>query len=1193
MQPAAEWISEKLQRPTIPNRHWYFTWQGIGTIGQDFEGNLLFQDNEGLCIAVHKQLNAKQKRNILRQIVQDYGQDYQISSAERFWLDYLGKENQILNATMGLLVNTMHKRKGVKVEPIDQSGQDTRPITGYPDWKSRAKQKQKPQEHRTLLDKSFEPRYVSFPRGTRMTPDRIKSMKISPMLTSAERGLLLEMLYRREGALAWDFSESGRISHEVIPPVTIDTIPHQAWQVPQFPIAKKLRETVIEMIQQRIDRGVLELCKSQYRNPWFLVAKKDAGYRVINNAQRYNGVTIRDANPPPNPDDLAEEFAGCHIMSLMDFFSGYDQVELDIRSRDITAFATPLGLVRQCTLPQGATNSVAEFVRVMTKICRDHIPHRCIPYLDDVCVKGPKSDYNDEVSEMPGVRRFVFEHLVNLDTVLADIERAGATISGHKSEFGYPSMIIVGYRVDKHGRHPSEQKVSKIMDWPECRNVVEVRGFVGVVTYYRVWIEDFAIVAAPLFCLLRKDVVFVWEQPQAQAMKSLKLALCSPPALVSIDYTLPLRKIVLAVDGSMIGWGAVIMQEDTKGRRHPIRFESGVWSKPEQKWESNKHECKALLLAIRKFRAYLYNVHFTVETDCKTLIAQLRRSATDLPGALMTRWLAYLAMWDFDIVHVSGKKNAVADGLSRMPQPEGWEPPETSLEDDFIDLELNFTRLEFEQDTGDISLVSSTEQILEDGYSDESQELAQWIVNRRMPEHLSKGDITKFKRNALRYIVQDRYLFQVPTANRPLRRVIDDQNQRQEILKALHEESGHRGREGTWRKAWTRYYWKGLYDDVKRHCKTCPQCQIHADAQSQEPLHPTEPLSQPWGWVTIDVVYMPLSKGNKQFMVVARDYLSQWPEAKALAKNDSGSVAKFIKEDIFCRWGVPLKMGCDGGPENRGLVEDLQRTFGIQRVVSSAYHPQGQGLIERGHKVLVAALKKLSGHWTENLSSVLWADRVTTKRTTGETPAYLLCGKEHVLPIELSIPTWRTLPWETVTDTASLLELRALQFQKRDERLKEAVDRTTRMRDNSKELFDQANKTRTTPLAPQDLVLLRDTFSDGDMSRLAKFRPKWRGPFRIKIVHAKGYYQVEELDGTPLGGTIAGDRLKIFYPRDKTISQRVDQERPGRGSNAEPPIEQPQNGYEQDIPQAPTRKAIEVRIPLKPNIERSAYRKFD
>jgi transposase InsO family protein len=107
---------------------------------------------------------------------------------------------------------------------------------------------------------------------------------------------------------------------------------------------------------------------------------------------------------------------------------------------------------------------------------------------------------------------------------------------------------------------------------------------------------------------------------------------------------------------------------------------------------------------------------------------------------------------------------------------------------------------------------------------------------------------------------------------------------------------------------------------------------------------------------------MPAGRAGKQFLVVARDYLSQWPEARALAKNDSKSVSKFIKDDILSRWGVPLKMSCDGGPENRGLVEDLQKLYGIERIVSSAYHPQGQGLIERGHKVLVATLKKLQGN---------------------------------------------------------------------------------------------------------------------------------------------------------------------------------------------------------------------------------------
>jgi hypothetical protein len=117
----------------------------------------------------------------------------------------------------------------------------------------------------------------------------------------------------------------------------------------------------------------------------FLVKKKEANkYRLINNATEINRVTIQDTNLPPSADEFSEDFAGCAIASLIDLFSGYDQIELDETCRDMTAFMTPLGLMRNTTLPQGATNSVAQFCRVITKILQDHIPHIARPFLDDI-----------------------------------------------------------------------------------------------------------------------------------------------------------------------------------------------------------------------------------------------------------------------------------------------------------------------------------------------------------------------------------------------------------------------------------------------------------------------------------------------------------------------------------------------------------------------------------------------------------------------------------------------------------------------------------------------------------------------------------------------------------------------------------------------------------------------------------------
>lgn len=534
----------------------------------------------------------------------------------------------------------------------------------------------------------------------------------------------------------------------------------------------------------------------------------------------------------------------------------------------------------------------------------------------------------------------------------------------------------------------------------------------------------------------------------------------------------------------------------------------------------------------------------------------------------------------------------VADALSRRPEEPGWEPPEEPEEDvdGFIDAALNNLNLVVPRNdwlsyAPWVANISFEEYPLDETYSEQSQQIARWILFRKRPEGLSKGELAKFKKKALQFDMRERYLFQRPSGGRPLRRVIDDQESKQKILQALHEESGHRGKEGTWRKIWTRYYWKGLYDDVKKHVQTCREFQVYSDTRSHEALHPTEPPLTPWTWVTIDVVFMPGGLNGKSYLIIARDYTSQWPEARALAKNDSRSISKFIEECICCRWGAPLKISCDGGSENKGLVIDLQKQYGIQRVVSSAHHPQGQGMIERGHKVIVAALKKMTGNWVLNLPQALWADRVTVKRSTGETPACLIGGKEHVLPIELSLPTWQTLPWEQVTDTPSLLAMRAEQFRKRDVHLQEAIDRTIRLRHQNKEYFDDAKRIRSDQLAIGDLVLLRDSPADADMSTIANFRPKWRGPYRISFVGSKGWYKLQELDGVPFRSHTPGDRVKKFYPRAE--AELIEATR--RWEIAEQDTQHEQNQEQQ---QARQPVGVQVRIPKKADFDPGDYQAY-
>lgn len=160
---------------------------------------------------------------------------------------------------------------------------------------------------------------------------------------------------------------------------------------------------------------LLERCKGAYRNPWFLVKKKSSRYRLINQALDINRATFRDANLPPSAEEFSEEFSGMMIASLFDLFSGYDQFPLEVESRDITAFFVPgVGLVRQTRLPQGWTNAVQEFMRGMTRVLADEIPDVYNVFLDDVPVRGPKTDYSGNEA-LPGIRRFIYEHFKNID----------------------------------------------------------------------------------------------------------------------------------------------------------------------------------------------------------------------------------------------------------------------------------------------------------------------------------------------------------------------------------------------------------------------------------------------------------------------------------------------------------------------------------------------------------------------------------------------------------------------------------------------------------------------------------------------------------------------------------------------------------------------------------------------------------
>lgn len=307
---------------------------------------------------------------------------------------------------------------------------------------------------------------------------------------------------------------------------------------------------------------------------------------------------------PPDTDEFMEEFSGMAVASLINLFSGYDQITLDERDRDMTGIQTPLRLLQQTTLLQGALNSVAQFVRIISKILEPICPTAARVFLNDISVKGPKTKY-DEEKVFPGIRCYVFEHLINLEKTLWLLELAGATITAEKSQFVMVGLKIIGWVCDYDGRHPDKVKVAKVLDWPVPVNVPKLYGFIGLTVYFRVIIDKFQWIIEPLYRPLCKGSHFFWGLEQQEAFDQIKSILTTFPVVMPINYDADPLDIIVAIDASVHGWGAVLLQNH-QGRRHPACYKSGVWSNSEKTYNAGKCECQAVLKAFKKFQHWLY-----------------------------------------------------------------------------------------------------------------------------------------------------------------------------------------------------------------------------------------------------------------------------------------------------------------------------------------------------------------------------------------------------------------------------------------------------------------------------------------------------------------------------------------------------------------------------------------------------------
>jgi hypothetical protein len=256
-------------------------------------------------------------------------------------------------------------------------------------------------------------------------------------------------------------------------------------------------------------------------------------------------------------------------------------------------------------------------------------------------------------------------------------------------------------------------------------------------------------------------------------------------------------------------------------KKHSMRYESEIWSNVEKKYDVIKKKCREILKILKKIHFYFYDVKFILKTNARVLVDQLNRFDTDFSDAFVTRWLAWIRFFDFEVRHVLDIKHTAADDLFRKSSSfnDFKKVAEEKNIDDWMNTHLDCVRVFF------ISIVEEESSfILISEYFEKSQKIVVYLFTLRKSSEMTLKEFNKFKKKVLRFKLQKNQLFRRNSKNVLMKRVVDDLEKRQRILKQFHDENDHRDKENIYRRIIDRYWWNNLYDDSQKYVKTCSQC---------------------------------------------------------------------------------------------------------------------------------------------------------------------------------------------------------------------------------------------------------------------------------------------------------------------------------------------------------------------------------
>lgn len=630
------------------------------------------------------------------------------------------------------------------------------------------------------------------------------------------------------------------------------------------------------------------------------------------------------------------------------------------------------------------------------------------------------------------------------------------------------------------GIQPDPEKISAILERQPPKDTKQLLSFIQTCSWFRRFIPSFAEISRPLTLLTRKNAKWKWNEQQS-AFDHLKTLLTTSPILRQADSRLP---YVLKTDASSYAIGAVLLQGEREDER-PVEYASRLLTSAEKNYHTTEREVLAVVWAVDKFRGYLENSEFVIQTDHQPLKWLMSLKS---PSGRLARWSLALQSYNMRIDYTPGKSNVIADTLSRPPIP-------------IEKLEVNQVVVEMPRERQD----TIRQQQLEDP---DVLKITQCFES---PDPES----TEFKKCTDRgFIMNDGILYRYALED-------DDPQQFQQvvpksdILRILEEYhnsplAGHYGVDKTLHRIRSRYYWPCMTKTITDHVSKCIKCQRYK-VKNLKPagLLQTPTLCKRFEVIAIDLFGpLPETPTGEKWIFIIEDTASCWVELFALVQATSIACARILIDEILLRFGTPRRVTSDNGVQFVSeTMQYVAHCLGFHQHLIPIYHAEANP-VERKNRDLKTQLAILVGEqhtdWSEKLPSIRFAMNTMKCDSTGFTPAYLTFGRELRTPDDVQRDMRAT------TENENFIPQVTPYLLKIAETLRETRDKHEITQDKNKIYADRNRRPQTYQEGDKVLV---DThpISKAKANYTDKFAPRRDGPYKIAKIVTPTTYEVASL----------------------------------------------------------------------------------